>query len=560
MTFVTQAVSALYRFSGRVNGGTPESGLYAGTDRGAQAGAGIPARAGIEGPVGAGGDVVEGRAFLCGVERGIEEAAGFALRGVDDGDQAGPERSYSAGAADDSIFAVDAHAVAGGGVGISGDVGETATAAADGGCGYFGVCLPGGQWKDVRNAAPGGAFVVGELIPNDFAGDLCVDAGPGTDELCAATGEDVGAGGGEVDVVGAVRDAVGGAGVAAGHGDGDAERGGGLAGLVHGGDGLRRPGGFGAAPADGDDAGLAGGVMDGGRDGVGEALIGVGSKVDRDGGAGGDGCGYFYVEKDLTIGTVGAGRLVFCLVDRDGIDRGGILAQRAEVDFKIGLLEAAAEFDQADGLAGTARGGKVVQRGYLDRCVGDVRGARDGEAIVRGRLRAIVQAEDGYEVGCEFFGHGERALADAEVAVGGFGFAERGSEGFFHGLDGAGELHGTARFVDFGFNLEVEGVGELLNRFDGDRVGTVALGELLVGEYLGAETGSIERSFAFHEHGDRKMATLWQNLGGLGFDANERQAGVAYGVEGLAFASWQGNPGLFGVGDAGHGVEASGTL
>ena len=64
------------------------------------------------------------------------------------------------------------------------------------GLGDVGVGLPGGQREDVADAAAGGAFVVGELVPDDLGGD----GGAAADEFGAAAGEDVRAGGGEVDV------------------------------------------------------------------------------------------------------------------------------------------------------------------------------------------------------------------------------------------------------------------------------------------------------------------------------------------------------------------------
>ena len=62
-----------------------------------------------------------------------------------------------------------------------------------------------------------------------------------------------------------------------------------------------------AAPTDGDDAGVVGGVVDGGGDGVDEALVGVGGEVDDDLGAGSDGGGDFDVEHDFAVGAVGVG-------------------------------------------------------------------------------------------------------------------------------------------------------------------------------------------------------------------------------------------------------------
>ena len=71
--------------------------------------------------------------------------------------------------------------------------------------------------------------------------------------------------------------------------------------------------------------------MDGGGDGVDEALVGVGGEVDDDVGAGRDGGGDFDVEHDFAVGAVGVGGAVFASVDGDGGDRGGLLAEGFEV-------------------------------------------------------------------------------------------------------------------------------------------------------------------------------------------------------------------------------------
>src|SRR5882757_6665198 len=331
-------------------------------DGGAQAGAWVPAGPGFEaywgaGVVGAGGDVIEGGFAFGGVDGGLDEAGGLAVLRVGDGDEAGPEGGDGAGAADDHVLAVDADDVAGGGVGVAGDVGNAAAAGGLGGLGNAGAGLPGGEREDVADAAAGCAFVVGEFVPDDFGGD----GGAAALEFGSAAGEDVRAGGGEVDVVLASGDAVGGAVVAGGGGDGDAEGGGGLAGGVESGHGLGGPGGFGGAPADGDDAGFVFGVVDGGGDGVDEALVGVGGEVDDDFSAGCYGGGDFDVEHDFAVGAVGVGGGVFCAVDRDCGYGGGFLAEGFEVGGEVGGLVASSQFDDADGLAGGGGvGGELI--------------------------------------------------------------------------------------------------------------------------------------------------------------------------------------------------------
>src|SRR5216683_1568109 len=306
-------------------------------DGGAEAGAGVPAGAGLEaygraGVVGAGGDVVEGGFAFGGVDGGLDEAGGLAVLCVGDGDEAGPERRDGAGAADDHVFAVDADGVAGGGVGVARDVWNAAAADGVGGLGDAGAGLPGGQREDVADAAAGCAFVVGELVPDDLGGD----GGAAAQQFGSSAGEHVRAGGGEVDMVLASGDAVGGAVVAGGDGDGDAEGCGGLACGVECCHGLAGPGGFGGAPADGDDAGFVFGVVDGVADGVDEALVGVGGEVDGDVGAGRDGGGDLDVEHDFAVGAVGVGGGVLGAVDRDCGDLGCLLAEGLEVGGEIG--------------------------------------------------------------------------------------------------------------------------------------------------------------------------------------------------------------------------------
>ena len=140
---------------------------------------------------------------------------------------AGPERGDGAGAADDHVFAVDANGVAGGGVGVSADIGDAAATA--GGCRRWdvGAGLPCWQWEEVADAAAGGSLVIGEFVPNDLGGDGVATA----QKFGAAAGQDVRAGGGEVDMVLAAGKASVPV-VASRDGDGDAESGGGLAGGV----------------------------------------------------------------------------------------------------------------------------------------------------------------------------------------------------------------------------------------------------------------------------------------------------------------------------------------
>ena len=241
----------------------------------------------------------------------------------------------------------------------------------------------------------------------------------------------MGAGGGEVDVVLAVGFAVGGAAVAGGHGDGNAECGGGLAGGIESVEGLGRPVGFSIAPADGDDAGVVGGVVDCGADGVDETLVGVGCEVDDDIRAGSDCCGDFDIEHDLAVGAVGVGRRVGAAVYRDGGDAGNSQAKAFEVSADVASAVASSELDDADGLTGCGGAcGKAVELRDLDWGVGDVGGvgfceafafplAGSGVALlpfdakVRTSLRAVVETEDGFDVADEFGGKIDAAFAYA---------------------------------------------------------------------------------------------------------------------------------------------------
>ena len=139
----------LLRFLLHTGDGGGIDGCYdAWGDGGADAAAGIPAGARAEAyrgaaVVGALGDVVEGGGCFGGVDGGLGEAGGFAVLLIGERDEAGPERSYGAGAADDIVAAVDADLIAGGRVGVAGDVWDTASAGGVDGCGDTGVGLPG---------------------------------------------------------------------------------------------------------------------------------------------------------------------------------------------------------------------------------------------------------------------------------------------------------------------------------------------------------------------------------------------------------------------------------
>ena len=97
--------------------------------------------------------------------------------------------------------------------------------------------------------------------------------------------------------------------------------------------------------------------MDGGGDGVEEALIGVRREVDDDLRGGGDRSGDFDVEHHFAVGAVGIAGAVCASIDGDGDDlrRGEI--ERVEIVAQVVELKAPAEFDEADALAGSVSGG-----------------------------------------------------------------------------------------------------------------------------------------------------------------------------------------------------------
>ena len=323
---------------------------------------------------------------------------------------------------------------------------------------------------------------------------------------------------------------VGGTIVACGYGDGDAEGSGGLAGCVDGVEGLRGPVGFGGAPAERDDAGLVGGVVDGGGDGVDETLVGVGSEVDDDVGAGSDSGGYFDVEHNFAVGAVGVGGGVFCAVNEDGGDLRGCYAEGFEIGFDVGAAVASAELEDGDGLilcSGAC--GKAVELGDLNWCVGGVGGGVGfGDSFAPGfagcgvaflafdaevgmRLGPIVEAKDGFDVADEFGREIDAAFADmVGGAVDGL-VHEGGAEGLLHVGDGAGELDGAAFGArGVGFDFETELTGELADEGYGFGVCTVVLAILRVGETNFSETvGSEERRFTADDNGDDDSFAVW---------------------------------------------------
>ena len=234
----------------------------------------------------------------------------------------------------------------------------------------MGVRLPGRQGEDVAHSASSRALVVGQFVPHY----LRCDGAAAADELGSTTGQHVGAGGREVDVI--AGSSVGRAVVARSDGYRDAEGGSGLASGVECGHGLRSPAGFRPTPADRNHARLVGCVVDRAADGIDETLVGIRRKVDNDLCPRSDGSRDFDIEHDLAVRAVCVAGRVLALVDGDSSYLGRLLAQSFEVRSKVRGAIAATQLDDADGLAGGSRTlGKLVKLAHLN---GRVRGAGCG--------------------------------------------------------------------------------------------------------------------------------------------------------------------------------------
>ena len=135
-----------------------------------------------------------------------------------------------------------------------------------------------------------------------------------------------------------------------------------------------RPLHFRCAPADRDDRRSVSGVEHRGRDRIDEALIGIGCKVDRDSGCGGDRTDNLNVQHDLGVSALGASWSIAAMVHRDRHHPRRRHAEALEVRLQVGGTKATAQLDDPDtlALASHARR-KVVQLSDLDRTE---RGAR----------------------------------------------------------------------------------------------------------------------------------------------------------------------------------------
>src|SRR5208337_4226068 len=132
----------------------------------AQAGARVPAGAGVVVGVAAGRDVVEGLRVL--VQDRVDEPGVVAQLLVDPGDQSRAQGGHRARAAEGEGLAVHQDLVAGRGIGVAGDVGNSAAYGAGGIDGRWdsGILLMRGE---VENPADPAA---GMVLPDDLFSDL----------------------------------------------------------------------------------------------------------------------------------------------------------------------------------------------------------------------------------------------------------------------------------------------------------------------------------------------------------------------------------------------------
>ena len=203
------------------------------------------------------------------------------------------------------------------------------------------------------------------------------------------------------------------------------------------------------------------------------------------------------VEHDFAVGVGVFAGLVRRVVHGDGGDIGRRQVELIEVGGDVALGEAAAELDDADGLAlaGEARG-EVVELGDLRRGEALRGGGPDGDASGDGgspatravgvddmgtRLHAVIEAEDAFDDVGDVSGHLHRAEAATVVALGRGVVDELDFEGVLEVTDGAGDddvaLGGVSRE-----DLEAVLLGVLGDAGEVGGIGTVFGDELVFGE------------------------------------------------------------------------------
>ncbi|CAM2156783.1 hypothetical protein PT2222_30135 [Paraburkholderia tropica] len=400
--------------------------------RRAESRAGVPARPGGVIAVVAARDVVE-RAGLR-VELRIDETRRLAVGRVDARDQRGPQRRDRARAAHHRIRAADVHGVTAGRIGVAGHVGHAAPhqrARAAAAAHDAQTLLPSGQREGGADAAAGRAVALrGGAAPDGLARDLAVCGR----DVRAAAAERVRARRREIDVIGAVGQAIRRAAVARCRAHRHAQRDGGLQRVVQRAERLLRPRRFGRAPTDRNDRGLALAVVQRRAHRVDETGFAVGREVHRDQRGRRERAHDLDVERHFAVRAVRvAGRRVLRLIDGHRFHLRHGHAERAEIGLEVGLRVAAAHFDQRDALAFAVAGGEIVEAREFERRERAIHGARgaDGrvdrvivlralcrfDAKVRPHLRAIVEPDHGGDDLVHVVGQMHRAVRLAIVLL-----------------------------------------------------------------------------------------------------------------------------------------------
>ena len=171
--------------------------------------------------------------------------------------------------------------------------------------------------------------------------------------------------------------------------------------------------------------------MNGGGNGIVEALVGVGGEINGERRFGRDGTGDFDVQHNLAIRSTGIpGGFVMAVVDGDGYNfRRGHLQSGFEVAFDVARAESSAQFDDGNALARAIRTcGEVIELGNLHRgegaggllllcaCTWGHGGVVDAKMGLC--LRTVVETKDGGDDAIQFRGDVNGAAAAAVRSAG----------------------------------------------------------------------------------------------------------------------------------------------
>src|SRR5579884_957754 len=131
-------------------------------------------------------------------------------------------------------------------------------------------------------------------------------------------------------------------------------------------------------------------------DGIEEAAISIGGKVDGNVGTRSDGTSHLNIQIHFAISAIRvACRVIARFIDRDGSNFGQRNIQLLEVGFQILLLETSAQLDQRDTLTCPIDSGRViVELSYLRWSIGSRGCVWLNTAQMWAGLRAIIKAED----------------------------------------------------------------------------------------------------------------------------------------------------------------------